>query len=130
MLAAYEHGKSNQDVDMVTIAYQDDRWDDWMADPVCRLWWSAGYDDAPMPMWVKAVRYGNIPACGVSVNYRDDQAERGVSVARLLDDPDAYDWQDQLWGADTRPLVTVCGWLHYRRGSDGEPLLVGAEVAR
>jgi hypothetical protein len=131
MQIAYRHGKAHAGQDMMGIAYGPDgeRWGCWMDDPVLRLFWGAGHEEEQMPRWVEAERYGDLPAEGVSRNYTDDRAEAGVSVARLLDGSDDYNWMMGAWGEDSayaRPVRKVAGWLHHDRGSDGEPLLVGA----
>jgi hypothetical protein len=127
MQKAYRQGKAHAGQDMMDIAYGPDgeRWGHWMDDPVLRLFWHAGYNDEQAPCWVEAERYGDLPEAGVSRNYADDKAEAGVSVARLLDGSDDYNWMRGFGGQD-RPVRKVAGWLHYDRGSDGEPLLVGA----
>lgn len=128
MLAAYEHGKTHRDDDLMTLAYSDDG--DYLSGvwecPVLNLFWTAGCEDEPIPQWVTAERYGDLPETGVSRNYTDNRAERGVSVARLLDHDDDYEWHMGGFGGDSRPVIKVEGWLHFERGGDGEPLLVGA----
>jgi hypothetical protein len=131
MQIAYRHGKAHAGQDMMDIAYSPDgeHWAYWMDDPVLRLFWHAGYYEALAPRWVEAERYGDLPEAGVSRNHADNRAEAGVSVARLIDESDDYTWMMGAWGdgsAYTRPVRRVAGWLHYDRGSDGEPLLVGA----
>ena len=36
------------------------------------------------PEWVEALRYGDVPECGFSINYADDVREPGVSCIKLL----------------------------------------------
>jgi hypothetical protein len=103
-----------------------DRVGQWIEDPVSYLFLEAGLEGEDKPRWVEAERYGLLPEAGKSRNHADDCAEPGVSVAHLLDDSDDYDWAMGGFGAFNRPMVRVAGWLHFRRGSDGEPVLVGA----
>lgn len=90
--------------------------------------WHAGYLNAPVLEWVDAWRYGEIPESGSSTNYRDQIREAGVSVMALGNPEDGDDETDGTFAVWTsRPVVLVSGWLvRHRRGSDGEPLLVGA----
>jgi hypothetical protein len=126
MTEAYEHGRDHQDQgDLMELAYSEPRFDGWMEDAVLCLFWGAGYEGEPLPRWVEAERYGRIPQGAVSRNHADNCAERGLSVARLLDGSDDYEWHRSFGGRD-REVVRVAGWLHYERGGDGEPLLVGA----
>lgn len=132
MLEAYKHGVASQDVsDLMELAYAPDGkcWGEWMEDEVMRLFWSAGHESESLPRWVEAERYGDIPMGGRSTNHAESHAEHGLSVARLLDGSDDYEWHMGHFGAMDRPVVRVAGWLHHERGADGEPLLVSAEVA-
>ena len=129
MMSAYRHGRDHQHSgDLMALAYADPDVGRWWDDDVLGLFWRAGWRGEPVPRWVEAERYGGLPSSGRSRNYADSRTEAGVSVARVLD-PDAddgYRWAMGSWGAADRPTVRVAGWLHHRRGSDGEPLLVGA----
>lgn len=128
MVEAYEAGRDSRAVpDLMQYAYDEPRFDRWMEDPTLRVSFEAGRAEEPMVRWVEAERYGDIPTGGASRNHRDSRPEGGLSVARLLDGSDDYDWYTTFSGRE-RPVVRVGGWLHYRRGSDGEPLLVAARV--
>jgi hypothetical protein len=75
--------------------------------------------DAPI---VDAHRWGNAPDDGISVNHRDDRAERGCSCAWLdsnLDDN--YGYMTHASGAE---CVAIRGILVPDTGSDGEPLVL------
>lgn len=126
MIEAYESGRKHQDSrDLMALSYADPVVTEYWLDRVLHLFWEAGHEDKPMPKWATGERYGDVPE--VSFNHRDDRCEPGVSLARLDDESDEYDWY-MGETAYTRPVVRVAGWLHFRRGSDGEPLLVGAKV--
>jgi len=91
-----------------------------------------GIEGHEMPRWVTGERYGKIPAGGVSRNWAADSAERGLSIMRLDGTPEPM---GPVGNADiyrslfSGPLVRVAGWLLPWTGSDGEPLLAGAEYA-
>jgi len=87
----------------------------------------AGYHGRPMLRWARGWRYGRVPECGRSRNYRDDHAEAGVSMMEVEGCEGPADQVSALFvSAHGRPRVTCEGWLVSRTGSDGEPLLVGA----
>ena len=87
--------------------------------------WLAGYRGEPMPRWVSGWRFGSIPECGKSRNHRDDCPESGVSLMAIDGESDGTDGTFELFNGG-RPRVAVAGWLLARRGSDGEPLVLGA----
>jgi hypothetical protein len=130
LLAIYQHGQQHRDASLMALAYADDRVSSWWEHPVLSLFWHAGYEGESIPRWVTAERYGDIPLGGRSRNHAENCAEHGLSVARLIDDDDDYEWHSGIFGGDQRPVVRVAGWLHYRRGGDGEPLLVAPEIRR
>jgi len=101
--------------------YDDDCWSDaFGCDDVLHAFWDAGFAGRSLPQWTRAWRYGNVPACGYSYNYADNRPEPGVSCAGIGDDRCGG-----LMVAD-RAVVEIAGWLIADKGSDGEPLLVGA----
>lgn len=79
------------------------------------------------PEWVEAVRYGEIPEGGRSINWADHSWEPGVSCVRILRDGistnSLYDYTLGLYGG--RELIKVAGWWLGQSGSDGEPCLIG-----
>lgn len=94
--------------------------------PIASACFEAGVLGHPLPRWVTGWRYGCIPLVGVSRNHRDDYAEAGVSLMEIDGASDQTDGTFALFN-DERPRVRVGGWLIARRGSDGEPLVVGAQ---
>jgi len=84
--------------------------------------------------FVRGWRFGRVPARGYSHNYRDDTPEAGVSLMEVTavadDGPLPSGPSDRVSKmfieASNKPRVWVEGWLISARGSDGEPLVVGA----
>lgn len=79
------------------------------------------------------VRFGGLPAGGISYNYRDSVSEMGVSCYRavLKGDKVYIDCPDPgfiMFNSD-RPLREITGVL-VGTGSDGEPLLGDAKLKR
>jgi hypothetical protein len=65
-------------------------------------------------------RYGNIPDGGLSVNHRDHESERGLSLA-------AIDGCEENWITIflmERPKINVTGLLLPKTGVEGEPLIL------
>ena len=85
----------------------------------------AGVLGASAPRYVTGWRFGSLPT-GSSYNYRDGHPEAGVSLMQIDGEP-AVETLFVLFNAAGRPRVRVGGWLISRTGSDGEPLVVGAE---
>lgn len=78
-----------------------------------------------MPEWVTGWRYGKVPACGYSYNFRDQRPEAGVSLACVDGVGDTSDGTYALFnGAQVK--VRVGGYMLRDTGSDGEPLVVAA----
>jgi hypothetical protein len=88
------------------------------------LFWEAGFLGQPMPRWVKAERIGRLPVAGRSTNFREQQMESGVSVLRVVGEKRSDDGTFEAFNDGERFMVE--GWLSHRKGTDGEPLLVGA----
>lgn len=126
LVKAYELGVKNRGVSKWDLPSEDLEMFD---SRETALFYSAGREGEPMPRWVVAERYGDIPAGGRSKNYADNRMEGGLSVARLLDGSDNYEWF-RSFGGRSRGKVIVAGWLHFNRGSDGEPLLVAPVYVR
>lgn len=91
--------------------------------------WTMGFEGRELRE-VTGWRYGNIPECGRSVNYRDNEYEVGVSLM-ALDGEDRQTVQMIAEGmsASDRPVVRVRGYLS-GYGACGEPLVIGAEEIR
>lgn len=94
--------------------------------PVSMAFFEAGNAGNPLPVWVTGWRSGDIPLGGRSQNYRDNRFERGVSMMHVDGLGDTSDGTFALFNSGRRP-VEVAGWLITSRGSDGEPLIVGAQ---
>lgn len=129
---AYELGKATAGRDLIELAYGEDWFDEIHESRVLEAFFSAGRENEPAPVWVRAERYGAIPACGQSKNHADGHLEPGVSAARILTPGVSdYVWRMGGFGAFDREIVTIEGYyLHHRWGSDGEPVLVAARPAR
>jgi hypothetical protein len=101
----------------------------------------AGYDGSAAPSTEPVIgwRYGDLPEGGRSTNYKDGFDEAGVSMMGVMTDSldailhDPTKYQDNVscpsMGTffSDRPIEWVIGLLLEERGSDGEPLLVGAQ---
>jgi len=88
---------------------------------------NAGMRGADMPRWVTGWRYGEVPEGGRSRNFRDNRYEDGVSMAYVDGLGDTSDGTYRIFNGHGRK-VAVGGWLIAARGSDGEPLVVGARA--
>lgn len=79
------------------------------------------------PEWVEAIRYGEIPEAGRSINWADHSWEPGVSCVKIIRDgaklDSLYDYTLGLY--DGRERIKVAGWWLGQSGSDGEPCLIG-----
>ena len=88
----------------------------------------AGFIDRK-PEWVEAIRYGEIPASGYSINWADGSAEPGVSCVKIIrneEDENIDSVYDVTLGWQGREKIRVAGWWLGLSGSDGEPCLLGA----
>jgi hypothetical protein len=128
MLDAYQRGQELAEKSYEDIIYGDLAPDSYFFNDVLNLFFEAGKSGRTIPPYVTGWRYGNIPACGKSYNYRDQRPEPGVSLMAI--DGDEMQPTDGISimfiAAQNRPVVKVSGWLHFKRGSDGEPCLVSA----
>jgi len=113
-------------------------WIDWGFDEI-PAWWTpedyevakAGFISAEIPTIVNGWRWGNIPQRGFSFNYADNQREMGVSVMEVYGGEATQDNLSALFLSRGRNKVEVIGWLNtVSKGSDGEPLLMWAEVIK
>ena len=80
------------------------------------------------PEWVEAIRFGEIPERGYSINWADGTAEPGVSCVKIIRSAEDADYASlyNVTLAD-REMIRVAGWWLGLSGSDGEPTLLGAE---
>jgi hypothetical protein len=133
MLRAYDTGKALQGKSLDDIVWGQLVPDAYFTNDALSLFFEAGYNGYPLPIWARGWRYGRIPACGRSTNFREGHAEAGVSVMEIIiEGGERRCTQDKISAMFfSGDIVEVEGWLHYRRGSDGEPLLVGCrEITR
>jgi len=81
------------------------------------------------PEWVEAIRFGEIPAEGRSINWAEHKYEPGVSCVKIIrtaGDEDAKSIYDVTLGEfGDREKIRVAGWWLGLCGSDGEPTLLG-----
>lgn len=81
------------------------------------------------PEWVEAIRYGEIPEEGRSINWAEHSWEPGVSCVKIIRseaDVEAASLYDYTLGAfGDREKIRVAGWWLGLSGSDGEPTLLG-----
>ena len=82
-----------------------------------------GREGAEPPRWVMAERIGKLPTEGRSKNFAEDRMERGVSVLRIVGEPQADVGTYEMFNPGEKRYVA--GWL-VGLGSDGEPLLADA----
>jgi hypothetical protein len=94
---------------------------------ISHLFWEAGFMGEKIPRWVKAVRIGQIPKDGRSYNFADQSFERGVSALNIVGEDRTDIGTYDLFNDGERVLIE--GWLHYKKGADGEPLLLGARLS-
>jgi hypothetical protein len=79
-----------------------------------------GREGAEPPRWVMAERIGKLPTEGRSKNFAEDRMERGVSVLRIVGEPQSDVGTYEMFNPGEKRYVA--GWL-VGLGSDGEPLL-------
>lgn len=127
MVDAYNAGAGVKDQDLTAAIYAG-KVPDWIfLSHAPGVFFEAGRLGHDFPAWVTGWRYGNIPECGQSYNYRDNRPEDGVSVMEIDGGEQTQDKISAFFVANGRPVVKVAGYLNpYRRGADGEPLLVCA----
>lgn len=78
------------------------------------------------PEWVEAIRYGDIPEDGYSINWADGSKEPGVSVVKIIRTAEDADYASiYAVTCQDRELVKVAGWWLGLTGSDGEATLLG-----
>ena len=134
-LSAYEYGKKLR-MEFPDANYQSTGfWEDviysrevpnYLFSDLNSVFMEAGFRGDEIPKYVKGWRFGNIPKSKRSYNSRDNEHESGTSLWEVYGGDKT---QDEISGAfikaDGRKKINVEGWLHpYRKGGDGEPLLV------
>lgn len=82
-----------------------------------------GREGAEPPRWVMAERIGKLPTEGRSKNFAEDRMERGVSVLRIVGEPQSDVGTYEMFNPGEKRYIA--GWL-VGLGSDGEPLLADA----
>ena len=92
----------------------------------CSEFFSAGFRGRT-PEWVEAIRYGDVPECGFSINHLENKREPGVSCIKIIrnaEDESVSSIYDITLGiGDDRNRITVAGWYLGDYGSDGEPCI-------
>ena len=86
------------------------------------IFFYAGFDGRE-PEWVTAIRYGEIPASGISTNWATGDSEGGLSVLKIIRKPEDYDLIHPIYEIAGTKKIVVEGWYFGGYGSDGEPLL-------
>lgn len=111
-LSAAQHG----DADLPP--YYDDPED------IGALAFESGFKGLDKPIFVTAFRIGEIPKSGRSTDFREQQSEPGVSVLNVEGEKEGHAGTFEMFNPGNK--IKVAGWLHYKTGSDGEPLLLAA----
>lgn len=79
------------------------------------------------PEWVEAIRFGEIPESGYSINWAENKKEPGVSCVKIIrtaeDEKEISIYDATLMD---REKIRIAGWWLGLSGSDGEPTLLGA----
>ena len=88
------------------------------------LHWTSGFKDLQSPQYVSAIRIGEVPKDGKSFNFRDQFFEPGVSVLSLEGQKRTDNQTFDKFNSGKK--IRVHGYLHFKTGSDGEPIIVGA----
>lgn len=131
MTDSYESGKSTAALSYNDIIYGDlaPSWifNDFDANELFEI----GRQGHEFPEIASGWRYGNIPESGRSYNYREQVAERGVSMMQL-DGKDKMKTLAEMRGSfDNRPKINVIGLLNpLEVGGDGEPLILCAHNSK
>ena len=128
----YELGKSMADKNESEInAFY---WDNDYEDLFANYEWADAFFKAGLknrkPEWVEAIRYGEVPASGRSMNHASNMPENGVSCVKIIRNKKDENYQsiyDFTQGAiQGMKKIIVAGWYVGGSGSDGEPLLIEA----
>jgi hypothetical protein len=103
--------------------------DDCPCELVLEAFWRAGRGGFHPPCKAIGYRIGAVPTSGRSYNFRDERFERGVSL--LWDSESGYESDGTYQMFNRGRIVWVEGYvLIDARGSDREPLMVGAVQIR
>ncbi len=90
----------------------------------CGRFFDAGFSGID-PEWVEAIRFGEIPKKGFSINWADNTAEDGVSVVNIIRKADDENLADKtIYSLYGDKKIRIAGWYLGQHGSDGEPLLI------
>jgi hypothetical protein len=92
------------------------------------LFWEAGFRGLDVPQKVQAERIGEVPKEGRSFNFREQQFEPGVSVLNVVGQKPTDNGTYEKFNPGKK--VVVEGYLHYKTGADGEPIIVGAKKVK
>lgn len=92
--------------------------------PVLQAAYNAGQDGHALSQLVNGYRFGGIPEGGLSYNYAEGRAERGLSLAAI----DGEEPVGSVIWFTGRPRVNVAGVLLPYTGSDGERLILPVGV--
>ncbi|MCZ6507095.1 MAG: hypothetical protein O7A04_03465 [Acidobacteria bacterium] len=128
--AAYDAGKATAGRSIDDIVYGDLAPEWIFEDFTANQFFEIGRQGYNLPDLVYGWRYGDVPECSRSRNYREGRLEDGVSVMQL-DGEDKIKTLSELRGSfDNRPKIRVSGYRNpLDDGGDGEPLLLACSVA-
>lgn len=95
------------------------------------VFFQAGLLNRQMPYKVTGWRLGDIPECGQSYNYKDNEPEAGVSTMATNDGDETINKVSATFiKLDERKKIYITGYKNtIKHGSDGEPLILDALVA-
>lgn len=133
LLKAYDIGKqAKEKYSSERSFFQDMSYDELnqlsLDDAAWDAFFKAGFYNKDMPEYKTGWRYGDIPERGKSYNFRDQQFESGVSVMFLDgESPSSGAKLYEIFNKNNRKLQHVGGW-YVGKGSDGEPILVDAQL--
>lgn len=90
----------------------------------CEYFFDAGFSGIE-PEWVEAIRFGEIPEKGYSINWANNTAESGVSVVNIIRKDGDENLADRtIYSLLGNKKIRIAGWYLGQHGSDGEPLLI------
>jgi hypothetical protein len=96
---------------------------------VLTAFFEAGRNGCEMPYKITGWRYGDVPACGCSSNYREGTKEFGVSLMQVDGEEEVKSLCIFNPSVVNRPKIRVEGWrVTHTTGGDGESLVVGAKA--
>lgn len=100
-------------------------------DYAAHRFYEAGFAGEDWPEMVQAIRYGDIPKNGQSINWAENRYECGVSCVKIVRQPEdlSYSSVYDVTLCD-REKYLIEGYYFHDTGSDGEPLLVNAKMIK